>query len=59
MYESFTCGTLELFLFSQQINHLVCVLSRYAASAAAPYPLGFIHLDLDENTLVMESEAPK
>ena len=22
-------------------------LSRYAASRAAPYPLGFIHLDLD------------
>ena len=35
------------------------MLSRYAASAAAPYPLGFIHLDLDENTLVMKSEAPK
>ena len=34
-------------------------MSWYAASAAAPYPLGFIHLDLDENTFVMESEAPK
>ena len=28
---------------------------RYAASAATPYSLGFIHLDLDENTFVMES----
>ena len=30
-------------------------MSRYAASAAALYLLDFIHLDLDENTFVMES----
>jgi hypothetical protein len=26
---------------------VVLTLSRYAASMAAPYPLGFIHFDLD------------
>ena len=31
----------------------------YPASAAAPYPLGFIHLDLDENTFVIESQLWK
>ena len=30
-----------------------------AASVAASYPLGFIHLDLDENSLIMKSGAPK
>ena len=34
-------------------------LSRCAASAAAPYPLGFIHLDLDGWILDVEREAPK
>ena len=34
-------------------------MSRYAASMAAPYPLGFIHLDLDGWTLALDIEAPK
>ena len=34
-------------------------MSRYAASAAAPYPLGSIHLGLDGWTLDVEREAPK
>ena len=34
-------------------------MSRYAAPAAAPYLWGFIHLDLDEWILDVESEAPK
>ena len=39
-------------LFTQQ-------LSRYAASTAAPYPLGFIHLDWDGGILFVERKALK
>ena len=34
------------------------ILSRYAASTAAPYPLGFIHLDWDGWILVVQKKAP-
>ena len=34
-------------------------MSRYAALAATPYPLDFIHLDLDGLILFVEKKAPK
>ena len=44
---------------NKQPTNIKTILSQYAASVAAPYPLGFIHLDLDGRTLDVEREAPK